>query len=86
MMVEMVELISQDSGSTARTETTEENHTSIVSEEISDREMPLSFVAERHLETIEGINCITQTWRMKERVRVFYLNKIIVLFICVCVF
>lgn len=35
---------------------------------ISDKELPLSFTHDRHLETIEGINCITQTWRMKERV------------------
>lgn len=35
---------------------------------ITDKELPLSFTQDRHLETIEGINCITQTWRMKERV------------------
>lgn len=31
-------------------------------------DMPLSFTKDRHVEPIEGINCITQTWRMKERV------------------
>lgn len=33
-----------------------------------DIDLPLSFTKDRHVETIEGINCITQTWRMKERV------------------
>lgn len=39
-----------------------------VVERSPDRETPLSFVAERHLEAIEGVACVTQTWRMKERV------------------
>lgn len=34
----------------------------------SDKDLPLSFTKDRHEEAIEGINCITQTWRMKERV------------------
>jgi hypothetical protein len=29
----------------------------------------LAFSDKRHTETIEGVNAITQTWRMKERVR-----------------
>lgn len=36
---------------------------------ITDRDLPLAFAQSRHLEAIEGINCITQTWRTKERVR-----------------
>lgn len=35
---------------------------------ITDKDLPLSFNNDRHLEIIGGINCITQTWRMKERV------------------
>lgn len=35
---------------------------------ITDRDLPLSFTRDRHIEPIEGISCITQTWRMKERV------------------
>lgn len=36
----------------------------------SDWQLPISFVNKRHNENIEGANTITQTWRMKERVRV----------------
>lgn len=32
----------------------------------------LAFSDKRHTETIEGVNAITQTWRMKERVRILY--------------
>ena len=35
---------------------------------ISDKDLPLVFNEERHLESIEGIDWKTQTWRMKERV------------------
>lgn len=35
---------------------------------VSDKDLALSFMQDRHLETIEGVECITQTWRMKERV------------------
>lgn len=35
---------------------------------ITDKDLPLSFNKGRHLDIIGGINCITQTWRMKERV------------------
>lgn len=35
---------------------------------VSDGEMPLCFTCDRHNEPIEGKNCETQTWRMKERV------------------
>ncbi|KAK5640922.1 hypothetical protein RI129_009469 [Pyrocoelia pectoralis] len=38
-------------------------------EKITDRDLPLSFVESRHTEVIEGINCLTQTWRMKERMK-----------------
>lgn len=44
------------------TENDEENH------KISDRDLPLSFCDDRHLDVIEGLNSINQTWRMKERV------------------
>lgn len=37
-------------------------------DKITDRDLALSFVEKRHTEAIEGINCLTQTWRMKERV------------------
>lgn len=36
--------------------------------ECVDWQLPLSFVKKRHSEKIEGVNAITQTWRMKERV------------------
>lgn len=36
--------------------------------ECVDWKLPLSFVKKRHLEPIEGVKEITQTWRMKERV------------------
>lgn len=36
--------------------------------ECVDWQLPLSFVKKRHTEKIEGVNAITQTWRMKERV------------------
>lgn len=39
-------------------------------ETITDKDLPLSFTQDRHLEPIQGIDCITQTWRMKERVKV----------------
>lgn len=35
---------------------------------VSDKNLPLSFTEDRHLEPIEGVECVTQTWRMKERV------------------
>ncbi|KAJ8953916.1 hypothetical protein NQ318_019156 [Aromia moschata] len=38
-------------------------------ETITDKDLPLSFTQSRHLEPIEGIDCITQTWRMKERMK-----------------
>lgn len=41
---------------------------------ITDKDLPLSFNEERHLEIIGGINCITQTWRMKERVSISPIN------------
>lgn len=38
-------------------------------EEFVDWKMPIVFNKARHISNIEGINCITQSWRMKERVR-----------------
>lgn len=35
---------------------------------ITDRDLPLAFAQSRHVDAIEGINGITQTWRTKERV------------------
>lgn len=35
---------------------------------ITDWDLPLSFTKSRHTEIIEGVNAISQTWRMKERV------------------
>nr|CAD7430315.1 unnamed protein product [Timema monikensis] len=34
-----------------------------------DWQLPLSFVKKRHVENIEAANAITQTWRMKERMK-----------------
>ncbi|XP_069683368.1 regulatory-associated protein of mTOR [Periplaneta americana] len=34
-----------------------------------DWQLPLSFVKKRHTEKIEGANAVTQTWRMKERMK-----------------
>lgn len=39
-----------------------------------DAELPVCFGEKRHVQPIEGIKCITQSWRMKERVR-FLLNS-----------
>lgn len=36
---------------------------------ITDRDLPLSFMEDRHTEPIKGIESITQTWRMKERMK-----------------
>lgn len=36
--------------------------------QITDWDLPLSFTKSRHTEIIEGVNAISQTWRMKERV------------------
>lgn len=35
---------------------------------ITDKDLPISFMQERHLEPIEGKDCIAHMWRMKERV------------------
>lgn len=35
-----------------------------------DSNLPNSFNKKRHTDTIEGINCISQSWRMKERVTI----------------
>lgn len=50
-------------------------------ETVSDKNLPLSFTEDRHLEAIEGVESVTQTWRMKERVsnpieQFFLLNNI----------
>lgn len=39
------------------------------SKELTDWELPLSFVSNRHCESIEGAKNTEQTWRMKEKVR-----------------
>ncbi|XP_019880990.1 regulatory-associated protein of mTOR isoform X2 [Aethina tumida] len=36
---------------------------------ITDRDLPLSFVQDRHIEPIEGIDYEKQAWRMKERMK-----------------
>ena len=36
--------------------------------ELIDWQLPLCFMKKRHREKIEGINCLPQSWRMKERV------------------
>lgn len=40
-----------------------------LTEEFSDWKTPLAFNKKRHLENIEGGNKLTQTWRMKERMK-----------------
>lgn len=37
--------------------------------QITDWDLPLTFTKSRHTDIIEGVNAISQTWRMKERVR-----------------
>lgn len=37
-----------------------------------DWNLPLSFVKKRHTETIEGAKVTAQTWRMKERVSLYF--------------
>lgn len=39
-----------------------------------DAELPVCFCEKRHVQPIEGIKCITQSWRMKERVRWPHIN------------
>jgi regulator-associated protein of mTOR len=46
-------------------------------EEDEDWQLPLAFNKSRHMVTIEGVNCITQTWRMKERVSLRLVLKLI---------
>ncbi|GLG94261.1 Regulatory-associated protein of mTOR [Gryllus bimaculatus] len=41
----------------------------IIEEECVDWTVPLAFMRKRHTESIEGANSITQTWRMKERMK-----------------
>lgn len=38
---------------------------------IDDSRMPISFSKTRHTDAYEGINCVAQSWRMKERVNDF---------------
>jgi regulator-associated protein of mTOR len=45
------------------------NHNAEEDDSTIDWQLPISFVKKRHIEKIEGANAITQTWRMKERVR-----------------
>lgn len=45
-------------------------------EVVTDWDLPLSFTKSRHTETIEGVNAISQTWRMKERVKVHLIVRI----------
>lgn len=42
--------------------------------QITDWDLPLSFTKDRHTDVIEGVNAISQTWRMKERVRIVNFN------------
>lgn len=45
--------------------------------EITDWDLPLSFTNSRHTEAIEGVNAISQTWRMKERVIIILLHLLL---------
>lgn len=41
-------------------------------QQITDWNLPLTFTKNRHTDVIEGVNAISQTWRMKERVCSFF--------------
>jgi len=45
------------------------NHNAEEDDSSIDWQLPISFVKTRHTEKIEGANAITQTWRMKERMK-----------------
>ncbi|PNF16965.1 Regulatory-associated protein of mTOR [Cryptotermes secundus] len=45
------------------------NHNAEEDDSTIDWQLPISFVKKRHIEKIEGANAITQTWRMKERMK-----------------
>lgn len=49
-------------------ETTDKSNDNIVEEE-DDSKLPISFTYARHLAKIEGMNCTTQSWRVKERMK-----------------
>ena len=51
--------------------------------ELIDWQLPLCFMKKRHKEKIDGIKCLPQSWRMKERVRsMFAYSQPIVLVDC----
>ncbi|KAG7209721.1 hypothetical protein KM043_011355 [Ampulex compressa] len=54
--------------SVAVTKPCHEEECSRLNEE-DDWRIPIAFGKNRHTATIEGVNCITQTWRMKERMK-----------------
>lgn len=39
-----------------------------------DRNLPVCFCKRRHLQKIKGIDSITQSWRMKDRVFTFFFS------------
>ncbi len=41
--------------------------------ELIDWQLPLCFMKKRHRDKIEGVKCLPQSWRMKERVGIFNL-------------
>ena len=41
-----------------------------------DWDIPLAFSAERHMEKIEGLEVVAQTWRLKDRVTIRYYQLI----------
>ena len=47
-------------------DTTDEDETDL---SVQDWKLPLTFSEKRHIEHIEAVKTVTQTWRMKERVR-----------------
>ncbi len=38
--------------------------------ELIDWQLPLCFMKKRHRDKIEGVKCLPQSWRMKERVSI----------------
>uniref|UniRef100_A0AAU7B9E9 Raptor n=1 Tax=Pyrrhocoris apterus TaxID=37000 RepID=A0AAU7B9E9_PYRAP len=50
-------------------ETPKSNEDDDTTEQCNDWQIPLAFSKKRHTENIEGGNTVTQTWRMKERMK-----------------
>ncbi|XP_066593709.1 regulatory-associated protein of mTOR isoform X1 [Prorops nasuta] len=47
----------------------DDEHPKLTGEYDNDWKLPVAFCKPRHTAAIEGVNCITQTWRLKERMK-----------------